>query len=80
MRALGAVAGVREHAQLVAARIGAAVKRTAYAANEQCATHAFHCTHGSHGATLRRLAVVGDGNLWCVIANTRVLANTRGCV
>lgn len=33
MRALGSVAGVRERAQLVAARIGAAVKRTAYAAN-----------------------------------------------
>ena len=30
MRALGTVAGVRERAQRVAARIGAAVKRTAY--------------------------------------------------
>ena len=32
MRALGSVAGVRERARLVAARIGAAVKRTAYEA------------------------------------------------
>ena len=74
MRALGTVAGVRERAQRVAARIGAAVKRTAYVRSHSALHDAFgRAVCDVAHACPRRLAVVGDGNLWCVL----VLANTR---